>query len=340
MVEDCVRFQQKVFMHRMTLEPDLKEARSWFRTAPDWECENEFSQFHRLSLVERRNAIVRSDLAVFMYAVVDLVVAKRKNFPPTFEYDVQRLYRLQAEFQDCLRMATYVGIFNQAVYHLGFTISATREVRDNLTRQITDLTAHLDAPVGSTAYDEAVTLQIVRQAYLYCGNDSLPSDPFLKEIEETVRRARDPRNIEYRQAQAIMFNELYDLVEDYVISTINLNPWAVIDRLNPMPSDPYAPNEDVDLPVVARRLAHILVLHWRVWAPILYQQPQGRVPDQTPGEHSWLGTGGGSSGDGFGDGDDGFGGGGGGNGRGETLSFGSEGRSMDIGTNCDGQGVI
>lgn len=337
MVEDCIRFQQKVFMHRMTLEPDLKEAGSWFRAAPVEDRENPFSRFHGLDLVERRSEVVRSDLAIFMHAVVDLVVAKRANFPPTFEYDVQRLYRLQAEFQDCVRMATYGVIFIQAVGHLGFIVSPTREVCDNLTRQITDLTGNLDAAVGSATHYEAVTLQIVRQAYLYCGNDSLPSDFLLKEMERTLRRASYAHTIEFRQVQAMMFNNLYDLVEDHVISTINLNPWAVIDRLNPMPSDPYAPEEDINLHIVARRLAHILVLHWRVWAPILYQQPQGRMLDQTSGEHFWLGTGGGSSGDGFGDGDGGgdrFGG------NSETLGFGGEERSMDIGANYDGQGVI
>lgn len=327
-------------MHRMAWEPDLKDARSWFRTSPGWHPENPLSWFHRLDLVERRDEAVRSDLAIFMHAVVDLVVAKRANFPPTFEYDFQRLHRLQAEFQDCVRMATYGVIFIQAVGHLGFIVSPTREVCDNLTRQITDLTASLDAAVGSAAHYEAVTLQIVRQAYLYCGNDSLPSDSLLKEMERTLRRARNAQTIEFRQVQAMMFNNLYDLVEEHVISTINLNPWAVIDRLNPMPSNPYALEEDVNLPVVARRLAHILVLHWRVWAPILYQQPLGRVPDQTSGEDSWLGTGGGSSGDGFRDGDGDGDGHGFGSGSGETLSFGGEERSMDIGANCDGQGVI
>ena len=330
MVEDCIRFQQNVFLHRMTREPRLKDAHSWFREPREPDYENPFSRFHVL-LADRRDEVVRSDLAIFMHAVVDLVVSNSANFPPTFEYDVQRLHCLQAEFQVCVRMASYCIVFIEAAGHLGFIISPTREVCNNLTQQITDLTASLDAAVDSAAHYEAVTLHIVRQAYLYCGNDSLPPDSVLKEMERTLRRARNPHKIEFHRMQAMLFNDLYDLVEEQVISTINLNPWSVIDRLNPTPSDLYAPEEDVViLPAVARRLAHILVLHWRVWAPILYQQPSGRVPHQTSGEHSWLGTGGGSGG-GFGDG---FGG------SGETRSFEGEERSMDIGANCDAKGVM
>lgn len=329
MVEDCIRFQQKVFLYRMAREPDLRDAHSWFRTPRGLDHENTFSWFHALDLVERRDEVVRSDLAIFVNAVVDLVVSNSPNFPPTFEYDVQRLHRLQAEFQDCVRMVTYCVIFIKAIGHLGFIVSPTREVCDNLTKDIADLTANLDAAVGSTAHFETVTLEIVRQAYRYCGNDSLPSDSLLQEMEGTLRQARNPQSIEFHQVQAILFNDLYYLVEDHVISTINLKPWSIIDRLNPMPSDPYAPEEDVDLPVVARRLSHILVLHWRVWAPILYQQPWGRVPNPTSEEHSWFGTGGGSGG-----------GLGGGFGGGETLSFDGEERSMDVGANSDAKGVI
>lgn len=330
MVEDCIRFQQRVFLHRMTREPGLKDAHSWFRTPRGLDCENPCSWFRALDLVERRDEAVRSDLAIFMQAVVDLVVSNSPNFPPTFEYDIQRLHRLQAEFQDCVRTATYAVIFIKAIGHLGFIVSPTREVCDNLTQKLTDLSASLDAPVGSAAHDEAITLEIVWQAYRYCGNDSLPSDSVIKEMEATLRQARNPQSIEFHQVQAFLFNELYDLVEVHVISTVNLKPWSVIDRLNPMPSDSHAQDEEVHLTLVARRLAHILVLHWRVWAPILYQQPRGHVLDQTTGEHSWLGTGGGPGSD-FGDG---FGG------SGETLSFGGEERSMNIGANSDAKGVM
>lgn len=313
----------------MTREPGLKEAHSWFRIPRGLDRENRFSWFHALDLVGRRDEVVRSDLAIFMHAVVDLVVSKSPNLPPTFEYDLQRLHRLQDEFQDCVRMMTYVVVFIDAVGHLGFIVSPTHEVCENLTRDITDLTASLEVEAGSALYYETVTLEIVRQAYHYCGNHDLPTDALLKEMEATLRRARNPQSIDFHHLQAMNFNELYGLVEGHVISTINLKPWSVIDRLNPMPSEPYAPEEVVNLSVVARRLAHILVLHWRVWAPILYQQPWGRMPEQTSGEQSWIRTGGGPGG--------GFGGGFSG---GEALSFDNEERSMDIGANSDANGVM
>lgn len=327
MVEDCIRFQQRIFLHRITREPGLREAHSWFRKPRRWDRENRFSWFHELDMVEMRDEVVRSDLAFFIHAVVDLVVSNSPNFPPTFEYDVQRLRRLQAEFQDCVRMATYGIIFIKAMGHLGFIVSPPSEVRDKLTKDITDLTASLE--VDSAAHYEAVTLEIVRQAHCYCGNESLPSDSLLKAMEGALRQARNPQDIEFHRVQAMQFNDLYGLVEEHVISTINLKPWSVIERLNPSPLDPYAPEEDVNLPVVARRLAHILVLHWRVWAPILYLQPQEPMLDHTFGEHSWFGTGGRPGG----------GLGGGFSGR-ETLSYGGEGRSMDIGANSDAKGVM
>lgn len=334
MVEDCIRFQQKVFLYRMAREPELREAHSWFRAPRGPDPENMFSWFHALDLVERRDEAVRSSVATFMNAGVDLIVSNSPNFPPTFEYDVQRLHRLQAEFQDCVRMVTYCVVFIKAIEYLGLVVSPTREVCDNLTRDLADLTDNLDAPVGSAAHFEAVTLEIVRQAHRYRGNDSLPSDSLLEEMERMLRQARNPQSIEFRQVQAILFNDLYCLVEEHVISTMHLKPWSIIDRLNPMPADPYAPEEYVDLPVVARRLAHILILHWRVWAPILYEQPLGRMLDPTFGEDSWFESGGGPGGG------PGGGGIGGGLGGGEDLSWGGEERSMDIGPHTDAKGVM
>lgn len=288
MVEDCIQFQQKGFLYRMRREPDLRNAHSWFRTARELDPENKFSWFHALDLVETRDQIVRSDLAIFINAVVDLIVSNGTNFPPTFEYDVQRLHTLQLDFQNCVRMVTYCVIFIKTIEHLGLVVSPSREVCDRLTKDIVALTAHLEAPVGSATHFEAVTLEIVRQAYRYCGNDNIPSDALLEEMEGTLRQARKPESIEFHQVQAILFNDLYYLVEDHVTSTVHLKPWSIIDRLNPVPSDRYAPEEEVDLPVVARRLAHIAVLHWRVWAPILYEQPWARVTDPVWEVHPWL----------------------------------------------------
>ncbi len=317
MVEDCIQFQQKVFLYRIEREPDLRNAHSWFRTPRELDRENIFSWFHSLDLLDARDEVVRSGLALFMNAVVDLIVSNNSKFPATFEYDIQRLHRLQVEFQECVRMVTYCVIFIKSIEHLGLIASPSREVCEKLTRDLADLTADLEAPVGSAAHFEAITLEIVRQAHRYVGNHSLPSDWLLKEMEGTLRQARNPHSIEFHQVQAILYNDLYDLVEQHVIATINLRPWSIIDRLNPLPSDPYAPEEMVDLPVVARRLAHILVLHWRVWAPILYERPVGHFPDPVFEEHPWFDFGGS-----------------------EALSIDDKERPMDIGATDDARSAL
>ena len=300
MIDDCIRFHQSTFLHRMAREPHLRNAHSWFRTRVRLDPQNVFSWFYALDLVEKRHEVVRSDLAIFMNAAVDLVVSNTPNLPATFEYDIHRLYRLQAEFQECIRMVTYCVIFIKALAHLGFVVSPSRETCDKLSRDIADLTATLDAAVDSDLHFETVTLELVRQAHQYCGDDSLPSDALLEEMETTLRKARNPFSEEFQQVQAILYNDLYNGVEDYVICSLSLSPMTIIDRLNPIPSDPYAPEEDVDLPVVARRLAHILVLHWKVWAPILYQQPWDRVANLAVGQHGSSGTGEDGPGDGTG----------------------------------------
>lgn len=336
MVEDCIRFQQKVFIHRIAREPALRNAHSWFRIPRGLDRENVYSHFHDLNLLERRDEVIRSDLAIFMNALVDLVVSNSLTFPATFECDVQRLRRVQADFHDCVRMETYHDIFVKVVEHLGYVVYPCHRTNESLTKDIADLTAHLDAVVGSPVHFQTVTLEIVRQAYRYCGAENLPSDALLQATEATLCRAQKPESFEFGQAQALLFNRLYDTVEDHVLSTIHLQPLSIIDQLNPLPSDPYALEEDVNLLHVARRLAHVLVLHWKIWAPILYQQPWSRVLSSVSAENSWFGTGG----DGGGDGDGGGPGDGTGGGPGDGLgeNFGSGDQTLSWGGDSGGDG--
>ena len=67
--------------------------------------------------------------------------------------------------------------------------------------------------------------------------------------------------------------DLADKVDDEVSAIGDLTPEQLTRRLLPRQPGFEVRSESEALVHIAKRIAHIAELHWRVWGPILYQRP-------------------------------------------------------------------
>lgn len=284
MVGDFVHFEQKVFLRRIPYDVNLREARSWFQ-APEYKsgAQNDQPRAHRFS--------------AFLNGVVDIIASKCPSYPSTFEHDFDRLRLLQQDFQSCLTQAACRQIFIETVLQLDHSRLPPPETCDGLLNRISSLIATADLKSDLSIQARDVALEIARESCSICGQRSLPSDSLLEKLEGRLIGFWNQDSGLFREIETFLATNLVNLVDREVEAIINLAPLQILNHLNPPPfpiSNSHLQQQQQQqqhwcrderlqngLIGIAKRTAHIAVLHWRVWGPILYEGPWGQKAEES-----------------------------------------------------------
>lgn len=278
MVGDFVSYEQKVFLQRIPKELNLRNACSWFESRAEAEADN---------------CLRAPQLSNFINAVIELVVSNHPHYPSTFEYDFDRLRLLQLDFQNCLTQATCSQAFIECLGHLGHDRLPSTEVITTLHFRICSLTAAADSRSDLSKQANAVALEIVRECYSICGYKSLPSASRVESTERRILECRTPGSPAFEELESTLKTDFATLIGEEVKKIKSMDPIEILSYLNPPPSPAFAPSRsprehllsyqefpwgrsehlEESLVNMAKRTAHIAILHWRVWLPILYEQP-------------------------------------------------------------------
>ncbi|MCJ1468640.1 hypothetical protein MMC07_007269 [Pseudocyphellaria aurata] len=284
MVGDFVHFEQEVFLRRIPHDENLRSAHSWFQPlGSKFGTQNDQSRGRRFS--------------DFLRGVVNIIASKLPSYPSTFEHDFDRLRLLQQHFQSCLTQAACRQIFIETVLDLAHSRLPSPETCDGLLIRISSLITTTEPKSDFEMQARAVALEIAREAHLVCGQRSLPSDPLLEKIEDRLVRFWSQGSALFRELAQFLVTDLIHLVEREVEAIIDLAPLQILNHLNPPPfpistsplhqqqqqQQHWGRDEQLQngLIGIAKRTAHIAVLHWRVWGPILYEGPWGRKSDES-----------------------------------------------------------
>lgn len=285
MVGDFVSYEQKVFLQRIPKESNLRNACSWFESRTEAEADN---------------YLRAPQLSTFINAVVDLVVSNHSHYPSTFEYDFDRLRLLQLDFQNCLAQAACSQAFIECLGQLGHDRLPSTETITTLHLRICSLTAAADSRSDLCKQANAVALEIVRECHSICGYKSLPSASRVDSTERRVLEYWTPGFPAFQELVSILKADFALLLDEEVKTIKTMDPIEILSYLNPPPSPAFAPSRsprehllsyqelpwgrsehlDESLLNMAKRTAHIAILHWRVWLPILYEQPWLRQEQQ------------------------------------------------------------
>ena len=271
MVDDFIHFEQKVSLRRIPREPNLIHARSWFQPLGF-------------------NGSRAAQFSAFQTAFIGLIATNCRVYPPTFEHDFDRIRLLQLDFQFCITQAACGKTFVETLRQLDHHRLPSSRSYDDLLNRISALITNEDSKPDAIACVKEVALEIVRESYTVCGLEDLPSDELLEATEQRLLRSWNPASPLFKHFNEYFRTNLTNLVDHEVEAIVNLTPLQILNHFNPAPS-PLSPShhqpqqhqnpqhwaQDEKLQngllSIAKRMAHIAVLHWRVWDPILYRQP-------------------------------------------------------------------
>ncbi|KAL8827704.1 MAG: hypothetical protein Q9170_006903 [Blastenia crenularia] len=251
LLEDSIQYEQTQILSRIAAGWSISYERDWFETTHD--CDEPEDRF-----------------SMFVNKVIDKVAARSSDLPLTFSADLDRLRALQHDFRLCHYHAACVATFRSTLRQLGRKDTLSDQSYAQIMQNIWAVIVGL-GPLFEFGPHCAVTLQIVSEAFQVCDISALPDSNTLYYATLAFKDALD----DTREVKSRVWNELARLVYLEADVIFDMSPLEILNRYDPGPAEPSdGPRKaDLSLESVARRTAHVAVLHWRVWAPILYSQP-------------------------------------------------------------------
>lgn len=257
MVDATVAFEQKDFLRRMTEGWDVSRARTWF-------------------VRERHGKGQPSGAMVLAPAVTKLIVTNSEHLPPTFTLDYIRLRTLQKDFEDLMYQTACRWTMEEVLSSLDWKTSIPQSAYDSLFARICIITSADETRSSALTMMEDVALEIVRIAYELCYISNLPSAKDLDFAASNLEYSSDASTSVFKDLQSYLAEDLHDMIDAEVQSTKDLTPMQIANRYVPALSvhpSPQTITEQTQLRRLAQQISHISVLHWRVWGPLLYEQP-------------------------------------------------------------------
>lgn len=196
----------------------------------------------------------------------------------TFSADFDRLHALQQDFRLSHYHAACIATFRGTLHQLGWRGSLPDDSYARSMQNVWAVAAGLGQNFTFKAHSPVV-LQIVTEAFQVCNISALPDSRTIFSATSCFQEAlADTEELKRR-----VWDELENLVHLEAEVIFDMTPLEILNRYDPGPLTLPDASRKADLSIdsLARRTAHILVLHWRVWAPILYNQPASRTSSIT-----------------------------------------------------------
>lgn len=250
LLEDSIQYEQNQILDRIGTGWSISHERRWFEAYYD-HPDNE------------------DRFLMFKERVVNIVASLDRAYPSTFTGDYDRLYALQHDFRLCHYHAACVAAFRTTVQQLRWRGSLSYEAQVQSMQNIWAVIAGL-GPGFKFGYHNAIILQIASEALKVTGNSPVPDSETFNGTTWALHHALD----EAGAVKTRVWDELARVVHLEAKMIFDMTPLEILNRYDP---GPPLPGEDrtkeLSLDALAKRTAHVIVLHWRVWAPILYNQP-------------------------------------------------------------------
>lgn len=215
---------------------------------------------------------------MFKESVIDMIVSLWEEFPATFVSDIERLHALQQEFRLHLYGTACGYTLTSTLHQLGWTRDPPAWSRVECMRRVWDVVSAQPEDLSLGARQDVV-LEIVRTAFKVCHKQpGLPDNEILSFAKGYLYEATNTHTLLHQMIKDRLRNGLLDVVHAEATAIFNMSPLEILNRYDPNPSPAAlllpqrAGPEPTLLTSIAGRAAHVLVLHWRVWAPILYHR--------------------------------------------------------------------
>ncbi|KAL9576648.1 MAG: hypothetical protein Q9212_006927, partial [Teloschistes hypoglaucus] len=266
LLDESIPYEQNYMLDQIASGWSVSHERRWFEAGYD-------------------NPKDHDSFLMFKESVIDMIVSSWDAFPTTFISDIERLHALEHEFRLHLYGTACGYTLTNTLHQLGWTREPPTWARVECMRRVWDVVAAQQDDHLSLGARQDVVLEIVRAAYKVRHITTLPDNETLSFAKAYLYEATNTHTPLHHMIKDRLRNALLDIVHAEATAIFNLSPLEMLNRYDPNPSSSSSPptttmmmmmapqpEQTSLLTSVARKAAHVLVLHWRVWAPILYNQ--------------------------------------------------------------------
>lgn len=221
------------------------------------------------------------------------------DFPETMLFDSERLWQLRSTIQNLVNFEIAWYIFESYVHTQKRYLSARDETFSTFRTRIWSLME--DRSDVDTSSDEdndpdsrggkrwtqnvrCIALEIARFACAACCLDAVVADEVISPIEAALEWHLSQETDLFRYFQTSVRDKVLTSTLAYARKYLPLSPLAICESQRTPPQSSTGPvslstsssseqsltSQQYDVERIGMRLAHMGVLHWRVWAPILY----------------------------------------------------------------------
>ncbi|KAL2867927.1 TCP11 family protein [Aspergillus lucknowensis] len=273
LVEDTIPFLQEYFKSK--IERDnfrVESSRLWYQGLLEREL-------RRMENPTQTDGF--GPLSLLLQGLSELLLQFNSpdGFPETFVFDSDRLWGLRACLQNAISLEICWYILGSYVQSQKRTIPAPAQTYATFRSRIgTLMEENEDCTRGSPRWLKnvrCIALEISRFASIACCGDATISDDAILQIEGMLEWHLSNEEGLFQSFQSPLRKKLLDATLGLAKRYLNMSPLAICEAQRHPPHSPID-QQHYDIERISMRLAHIGVLHWRVWAPILYVRE--RVP--------------------------------------------------------------
>lgn len=205
-----------------------------------------------------------------------LAIRPNNVYPETFDFDIERLRQLRSDTQDLINLEICCFVFNKVIYDLKRLSTTSSQTFNTLQSRIWSLLEQCDDrcqdEVRWQKHTNDVALEIARAAHVVCGMIGRMDADVIMHAERLLSWCLDTRSPIYLETQKAVQATLDETMVRYVRQYILMSPLAICESQRAKQSVLEGQvQRHAGVEAIGRRVAHIGVLHWRVWAPILHR---------------------------------------------------------------------
>ncbi|EFW20023.1 conserved hypothetical protein [Coccidioides posadasii str. Silveira] len=287
LINDTVRFLQTYFQRRISENTIHTEgAKKWFHAvlkdeqASRRRWTRHWTEFDNVVTVYR-------GLSQFL-----IPFNPPGGLPATFEFHTDRLWTLRSDIQDLIGFELCTYVFDLVATSHMRHVARTRETYVSLRSHIWSIiecSGHQDPAI----FDEQkwcdnvspIALEIARIISNLEANSKgiktsvVPDEHVLLFVERMLESCFDPRSQQFKHFQMVVQQRLEEATLAAAERYVDMSPLEMCEDQHPSQPDDSLQLQPKDIDSIGKRLAHICVLHWHIWGPILYFRdlPQTRV---------------------------------------------------------------
>ena len=283
-MEDTITFQQEFFAKGiMEGNVDPKSCRAWYDGA---------RKQHSLWLLASSTATTSLDgYASLIHSMIATLSAIPSTcvLPKSFQFDLKRLEQLRTDMQDLIHLRMGLLVFDELHSWLasGNPVSVSSDTYAELQSRILALVDEQPDDGEPWQISSAdVALEITRAACASCGHseivvpDCLIQSTFLR-LDQLVSGQTSESMLIWRSLQ----EDLTSKAIHYAQVFNNMTPLAISDAQQHWQQQQeqkvgFRPVPDIE--DIARRVAHVGVLHWKIWANLVYLDDVEETPLELP----------------------------------------------------------